>query len=342
MSATAQATKKIDPRKIETVDNLVKLLEQYSTIALVKIEGIVSSAMHQIRKDLRGEAQIVMAKNTLMKLAIDRVKDKKPGLEALKEYIKGPAAFLLTNTNPFKIATFLDKKKLPAPAKAGMIAPNDVLVTKRNTGIPPGPVIGELNAVGLPTRIEQGTIAITKDTVVLKKGEKVSRTLAAVLSRLEIMPFQVGIIVEAAWDNGDVIDGATLVVDFEEIQQLMIAAHQQAMNLAVNAPIYVSEAMPFIIAKAQREALSLAAEAGYLSPDTASFVLGRAEGKARGLIAYILSKKPDALPEDYAQLAATAAVATTSTTTETKEEETEEEKEEEISEEDVGLGGLFG
>ncbi len=338
----AVAQTHVDPKKIETVEMLIELLERYSTIALVRIEGIVSSAMHQIRRDLRGEAVIVMAKNTLMKRAIDLVKDKKPGLENLKEHIKGPMAFLLTNTNPFKIATYLDNKKLPAPAKAGMIAPNDVLVTKRNTGIPPGPVIGELNAAGLPTRIEQGTIAITKDTVVLRKGERVSRTLSAVLSRLEILPFQVGIVVEVAWDNGSVIDGATLVVDFEEIQNQMVAAHQQALNLAVNAPIYVPEAMSFIIAKAHREALSLASEAAYLTPETASVVLGHLDAKAKGLIAFILSKSPEALPEDYAQMVAATPIGESAASAKSEEAAEEEEEEEEISEEEVGLGGLFG
>ena len=49
-------------------DKLKGLLEQYKSIFLVGIDNVSSQQMHEIRYALRGEAVVLMGKNTMVSL----------------------------------------------------------------------------------------------------------------------------------------------------------------------------------------------------------------------------------------------------------------------------------
>lgn len=221
-------------------------------------------------------------KNTLMKRAIENLKEK-PELKTLEKYLTGPNVFLFTNMNPFKLALLLEKGKVRMIAKAGDIASFDIVVPAGNTGQPPGPIISQLNAVGLPTRIEAGSVWITKDTLVARKGEVISERLASVLSKLGIKAVEAGLILKAACDEGLLIEGEQLIVNIEEtrrqvenayteafklslgiayptkenIQALLQIAYQEAYALSLGAAIPTKETIEDLIRKAHMEMLSL-------------------------------------------------------------------------------------
>ncbi len=138
------------------------------------------------------QVHMKVIKNTLMKLAIEN-NEGKPELKKLVEHLQGSNVFLFTNLNPFKLALLLEKGKVKTTAKAGDMAAFDVIVPAGNTGQPPGPIISQLNAVGLPTKIESGSVWISKDTLVVRKGEVISEKLASVLSKLGIKPVEAGL-----------------------------------------------------------------------------------------------------------------------------------------------------
>ncbi|MHA2343887.1 MAG: 50S ribosomal protein L10, partial [Candidatus Hodarchaeales archaeon] len=100
---------------------------------------------------------------------------------------------IFTNTNPFKLQHYLSKNKVPAPAKTGQISTVDVYIPEGLTNLDPGPIISELGSIGLQTRIEKGKIRITKTAKVLSIGDTVSESHAAVLTRLNILPFSVSL-----------------------------------------------------------------------------------------------------------------------------------------------------
>lgn len=277
MSTTRQVSK----RKLDIVSNLKELIGTHDTIGIIQMESIGATTVQKLRADLRDRAKIVAAKNTLMKRAL--VDSGIKGSEQLTEYVTGPAAFLFTNDSPYQIANYLDKNKVRAPAKAGQISPISVTVSKMNTGFLPGTVISELNSVGLPTRIEEGTVAISSDTQVLEVGARVSATLASILTRLGIEPFLVGLSLDVVLENGEIIGHENLIVDFEAYRNDLIYAYQSAMNLALEAGILNSDTAPLVIAKAKRSALALAASIGYVNKETASVVLGRAQAHALAL-----------------------------------------------------------
>ena len=323
------------------LSDLVELLGAYTNIGITKVENITSKTIQRIRFDIRKDTVLKVAKNTLMKLAIKEAAKKDKGLLKLLDYINGSCAFILTNGNPFKIANYLEKKKIPTPAKEGQISPSDVLVTARDTGFAPGPVIGELQSIGLKTRIEGGTIKIIEDTVVCQSGEKVSKTLANVLGRLGIEPFDAGLSVDVLYTKGDLIQHDDLIIDVDGILNDLIKAHQEAYSLSLEAAIPTKENLPELLGRTRRQALSVAIETSFITPETAGNILAKSQLEAMILAKAIASKDPSLLPPELLS-AAQSTTTTTTTTTATTKESPKKEPEEEEEEEDSGMSSLFG
>jgi len=317
---------------------LVEILGSYSNIGITKVENIASKTIQRIRYDMRGETILKIAKNTLMRLALEEAAKKDKGLNKLMDYIQGSCAFIFTNGNPFKVANYLEKKKIPTAAKEGQVAPVDITITARDTGFAPGPVIGELQSIGLQTRIEGGTIKITEDAVVCNAGEKVSKTLANVLNRLGIEPFSAGLSVDVMYSTGNLMVHDELIVDFDEIMGKLVKAHQDAFALSLGANIPTKENIGQLLGKTRREALSLALETNFITPETAGNILAKTQLEAMILAKAIATQDPSIIPPEL--LAATQAAAPTpvATTPEPSAPEPEEEEEEE----DSGMGSLFG
>ena len=158
--------------KKKVVQDMTKLMRQYSIIGLVNMEDMPAPQLQAMRSELRGKIDMFMTKKRLMRIAIEKLKDEKKGIEELEKYFEGMPALIFTNENPFKLSKTLQKSKTKAPAKAGQTAPNDIIINKGPTPFAPGPIISELSAIGLKVGVESGKVAVKEDTVVVKKGEK--------------------------------------------------------------------------------------------------------------------------------------------------------------------------
>lgn len=273
--------RQVSQKKVETVKRLHELLESHNTIGIVEMSSIGAKSIQKLRSDLRSRARIVVAKNTLMRKALSLSKVK--GTDLLAPSIKGSVAFLFTNDSPYSIANYLDRNKVAAPAKGGQISPKVVIVPKTNTGQPPGTIISLLNSVGLPTRIEGGTVAIPQDTQVLDVGDVISGTLASILTQLGIEPFEVGLSLNVVLENGEIIPHDELIIDFDAIRNDLIYAHQSAVGLSLKSGFITSDTGSQLIASAHSKALALAGEIGYLTDGTVSRVFGVANAKVQAL-----------------------------------------------------------
>jgi len=331
----------ISEKKKKIVDNLKNKLQTHPIIGLVQIDNIGARVVQQMRKELSKEATIVMAKNTLMKIAITELKKEVKGIEKLTDYIIGSCAFILTKTNPYKLASFMDKNKIPAPAKAGQIAPVDVIIRPMNTGIPPGPVIAELQSLGLKTRIERGQIRIVEEAVVTKEGERVNRTVALLLRRLNIDPFEAGLNFIVALENGEIILGDSLIIDYESYEQNIVWAYNSALKLAVNAGIVTKHSLPLILMTVNQRAIALAVNAGFITKKSLPLILLKATNGALSIASKLADKNPEAVSKKIQERTGekTKIQPTTVATSEKKKPDEVSDKE---PEEDLGLGSLFG
>src|SRR3989344_7504682 len=197
-------TQHVAQYKKETVKRLVTLMNEYPIVAALNMENMPAKQLQIMKAQLRGKAEIIMTKKRLIRVVIEKVKDSKKGIEQLEPNLKGMPALLFTKENPFKIYMFISKNKSPAPAKSGQEAPKDIIVPAGPTPFAPGPFIGELGALKIKTGVEGGKVVIKQDSIIVKKGEKVSQKASEVLSRLGIQPMEVGLDLVAVYENGEI------------------------------------------------------------------------------------------------------------------------------------------
>jgi ribosomal protein L10 len=77
----------------------------------------------------------------------------------LLPYIRGNVGFVFTKEDLADIREALLKNKVQAPARAGGIAPCDVVIPAQNTGLGPEKT-SFFQALSIPTKISKGTIEI--------------------------------------------------------------------------------------------------------------------------------------------------------------------------------------
>ena len=280
------STRQVAPEKIQEVEELKGLINQYKVVGVASLQKVRAAQLQELRKKLEDSAHIRVTKNTIMKRAIAQCKDK-PELKKLEEHLSGPNIFLLTNLSPFKLAILLEKSKVKTTARAGDIASEDVIVPAGNTGFPPGPVISQLTAVGLPTRIQSGSVWITRDTKTTKKGETIGASLAGVLSKLGIKPVEAGLSMKAAYDDGLIIPEEQLQIDLQGLQKSLEEANAQAFNLSLTAAYPMPENISFLLQKARNEAHNLALTANIPTPETITDLIRKAQAETLSLMSRI-------------------------------------------------------
>lgn len=269
-------------QKMDAVEEITKLISQHKIVGIANLQKVRAAQLQAFKKNLVGQVYMRVIKNTLMKLAIENCKDK-PDLKKLKEHITGSNVYLFTDLNPFKLALALERGKVKTSAKSGDIAAFDVVVPAGNTAQPPGPIISQLNAVGLPTRIESGSVWVRKDTLVVRKGEIIDEKLASVLSKLGIKPVESGLAMDVVYDDGLVIMQDQLKVDVDGTRQTIGAAQAEAFALSLSIAYPTSESTIALLQVAHRESCSLSIAAAIPTKETIEDLLRKAHAEMTSL-----------------------------------------------------------
>jgi len=295
---------------------LKALIEEYPTIFLVNVDNVGSNQMHQIRVALRGKGVVLMGKNTMVRRAIRTILGDQPALERLLPHVKGNIGFVFTSGDLKDIRETITANKVAAPARAGALAPKDVVVPAGNTGMEPGKT-AFFQALQIPTKIARGTIEIVADVKVVTAGTRVGTSEATLLNMLNISPFTYGMTVIQIFDNGNIFSPEVLDIDEKDLIDRFLSGIKSiaAISLALNYPTVVSVVHSIVNSYKNLIAVSLATEYTF-------------EGSEK-------VKEYLANPEAFAA-AAPAAASSSAPAAEEKKEEKKEEPEE--SDEDMGLG----
>lgn len=275
----------VSDSKKKTVSELTKLVKNHSIIGIVDMENLPAKQLQSIKSKLRASnVAIMMSKKRLMRFALENAKESKKDLEKLEDYFQGMPAIICAEQSPFELFKILKKNKSSAVAKAGQIAPSDIKVSAGATPFAPGPVIGELGAFGIKTRIENNKIVISEDKIVAKKGDVINEKLAGILTRLDIRPIEVGLNLVAIYDHGEIMTKDLLDIDEEKYIRDLIEAHSRALALAVEIAYPAEEATKILISKAHNEAKTLAVEKDILNEETKDLLIKKAELSAAKLM----------------------------------------------------------
>lgn len=239
-------------------DRLKTLFDEYPKCLLVGVDNVGSKQMQEIRIAMRGHGEILMGKNTMIRRAIRGHLQSRPELERLLPYIVGNIGFVFTHEDLGEIRKKLLENKRGAPAKAGAIAPCDVKLPPQNTGMGPEKT-SFFQALQIPTKISRGTIEILNEVHIIKVGERVGASEAALLNMLNIMPFSYGLAVQQVYDNGTIYSPDVLdVTNSELIKRFQQGvANIASISLAVGYPTKAS--VPHSVANALKNMLAVAA-----------------------------------------------------------------------------------
>ena len=276
------AAKVYKPKKVEGIEQVTKLAKKRNVIAVAKISKVRAAQIMGLRKSFRNQLDMVVPKNTLARIALSKMKI--PNVEELIKELTGQNALFFTDMDPFKLYLILQKGRVNLPARAGDMATNEIVISAGNTGIAPGPVLSEFKEAKVATRIETGSIFVTKDTVVAEPGDVISAPLAGLLSRLNLKPIKAGISISVAYMDSLLYHAKDIAIDPVAYQNELQMAYRSALGLAIEQAYLTKESTPLIIGKAFRNAKALAVGAGYVSKDTVGAVLANGEVKAMAIM----------------------------------------------------------
>jgi len=268
-------------RKTQMYQQLQELPKQYKVLAVVKMTKVRASQILPLRKKLKGEVEFVSIKDKIAQKALEKVDT--PGIKEIIGELTGQCLFMFTNMSPFKLNVLLAKNKIMLAARGGDISSIDIVVPAKNTGIAPGPMLTEFKEAKIPTKIDQGTIWISKETTPVKKGGVISEKLAPLLGKLDIKPVEAGIALYSAIEDGLKYSQDELVIDVEKIREEFAQAHQQAVSLSIEAAYVTPENISQILSKAAQSARSVSIESGFMTDDTKEQILQKADSQAKAL-----------------------------------------------------------
>lgn len=274
--------------KTETVKRIANKASNSNTIGLVNIAGIPSKQFQQIRKTLRGKAELYVIRNNLIRLALEKASKKE-----LADHISNSTGIILSDLDPFKLKKLVDSSRINAPAKPGSISPYDIIVPAGDTPFAPGPIIGDLQKVGIKAQIQSGKIVVKEDSLVVKKGERISGDLASILGRLGIEPREIGLNLSAVYEKGMIYTSDVLGINDEDTRNKIKSAYQYALNLALNATIYNKASVVYFIQNAHNNAKNLAISAEIVNKETVDSLLKKAHGQMETLKATLPPETPE-------------------------------------------------
>jgi large subunit ribosomal protein L10 len=258
------------------VAEITSLLTHHKIIGIIDIGGIPAPQLQQMRGGIRAKAQIRSAKNTLILKALDEAETYVKGISGLKDEVHGQAAVIATDINPFALFREIKATRKNAPAKGGEIATHDIEVLAGDTPFKPGPIVGELQKVGIPAAISEGKVVIKSDKVLVEAGQKISKDLAQMLSRIDIFPIELGLKLHAVYENGSIYRPDVLDIDIGRFMDQLRTASFTALTLSMEAGWVNTQTIHPLLTKAYRSAYALAMERNIYTKETTPLLLAKA------------------------------------------------------------------
>ncbi|XP_023752950.1 60S acidic ribosomal protein P0 [Lactuca sativa] len=254
-------------KKISYDAKLCQLLDEYTQVLVVAADNVGSNQLQSIRHGLRGDSVILMGKNTMMKRSI-RIHAEKTGNKAFLNLVTlliGNVGLIFTKGDLKEVSEEVAKYKVGAPARVGLVAPVDVVVPPGNTGLDPSQT-SFFQVLNIPTKINKGTVEIITPVELIKKGDKVGSSEAALLAKLGIRPFSYGLVVLSVYENGAVFSPEVLDLTEDDLVEKFAMGVSMVTSLALAIHYPTIAAAPHVLINGYKNALAVAVETSYSFP----------------------------------------------------------------------------
>jgi len=244
---------------------LVKLLDEYPNIFIVGVDNVGSAQMSKIRHALRGKAVVLMGKNTMIRKAIREHLENNKALAEILPYVRGNVGFVFFKSDLQGVKKALLELRVAAPAKAGTVAPNDVVVPAGPTGMEPT-MTSFLQALNIQSKITRGQVEITNDVQLIKAGTKVGASEANLLGKLDIKPFSYGLVLRTVYENGSIYEASWTEITDEDILSKFQngVKNLAAISLSIHYPTIAS--VPHSVVAAFKRVVAIGLATDYSFP----------------------------------------------------------------------------
>lgn len=248
-------------------------LSEYNKAFIVEVDNVGSKQLQLTRKGLRGKAEILMGKNTMMRKILKEYVDENPGspVEQFIEIMVGNVGFVFTNGDLGEVREVLESNVRPAPARVGAVAPIDVIVPKGPTGCDPGQT-AFFQTLQIATKITKGQIEMVNDTHLINEGEKVTASQAVLLQKLNIEPFTYGLVLKKVYDNGSLFDAKVLDITDDVLAAKFVAALNAIASISLAAGYPTMASVPHNIVNAYKAILAVTLKLDNYTFDKAEMV----------------------------------------------------------------------
>jgi len=257
-------------KKHKYVEKLLDLLQEYKSVIIVEADHVGSYQMQQIRTALRGKAEVLMGKNTMIRRVVREAGEHDANLNKLLQYIYGNIGLVFTNAKVKDIREVIQEYKVPAAARPGVVAPIDVFIPAGVTGLDPGQT-SFFQALGIGTKIARGSIEIINEVHLIRKGDRVGNSEVALLSKLNVKPFSYGLVVHKIYEGGSVYDPSILDITSDDLARRFFqgVTTLASISLAIGYPTAAS--LPHHVLNGFKKLVAIALETGYMFPEAQKF-----------------------------------------------------------------------
>ncbi|KAH0465344.1 hypothetical protein IEQ34_005447 [Dendrobium chrysotoxum] len=254
-------------KKVKYDKKLCRMLDEYSKVLIALADNVGSNQLQNIRKGLRGDSIVLMGKNTLIRRCI-KVHAEKSGNQAylsLLPLLVGNVGLIFTKGDLKEVSEEVAKYKVGAPARVGLVAPIDVVVPPGNTGLDPSQT-SFFQVLNIPTKINKGTVEIITPVELIKKGDKVGSSEAALLAKLGIRPFSYGLVVQSVYEDGSVFSPEVLDLTEDDLIEKFSAGLSMVTSLSLAISYPTLAAAPHMFINAYKNVLAVAIATDYTYP----------------------------------------------------------------------------
>lgn len=228
------------------------MLSKYAKLFVVGVDNVGSKQMQQVRIALRGKAEILMGKNTMMRKCLSQFCEANGPdhpFEQLIDTLVGNVGFIFTNGDLNEVRETVASNVVPAPARVGAISPVKVIVPPGPTGCGPEKT-SFFQTLQIATKITKGQIEITSPVELFDIGDKVDASQATLLKTLGIEPFFYGIEMKQVFSSGSLFDVSVLDINDEVLTGYFSTAARNIAAISLQVGIPTTASIPHSIANA--------------------------------------------------------------------------------------------
>ncbi|MGC8647777.1 MAG: 50S ribosomal protein L10 [Candidatus Micrarchaeia archaeon] len=266
-------------QKIRFVEDAKKMIQSYSTIGVVELNSIPDRLLQSVRNSMSNEAKLIIGRKSLL----GRILDANDSTKMLAQHLSGTSAIILSNDDPFELYQKFKAKSIKLEAKPGQVANSDIEIKSGETTLQPGQAVTDLKSAGIDVQIQKGKVVISKDKILVKKGETVELSVAKALHLLGVMPFTAVMAPKVLLSNGVIFSSEVLGRTKEQTILEIGDAFSKALALSLELGIVNSYTIERLIGKAYRIALGLGIAANIYAPGIIERILEKAYAQASAL-----------------------------------------------------------